>query len=168
MRGRDFIKLHAAIEMQSQAFIAWEFTLSNRADVTMAPALLQRATGSIGRVFADSAYLSSNVCIEVHARGAEPWIRPKTTSRGRRTKSPSKGRSRPHETYVAMMDAYQADPAAWLRVYHQRSRIESAFGAFKQRLGAGVAAMDDALQRVELALKLVVWNITRVTKRGHF
>lgn len=164
IRGRDFIKLHAAIELDSQAFLSWELTYSNTHEVTIGPTLLEKITGKIGRVFADAGYLSNKMCAAVHARGATPFIRPKKTSKGRERSDAYKPNQRVHTTYLAMMDSYQADEAAWLAVYHKRSGIESCFGAFKQRLRGSLRAMKEHTMAMELVLKIIVWNVTRMTR----
>lgn len=164
LRGRDFVKLHAAIELESQAFLSWELTYSNTHEVTIGPTLLERITGKIGRVFADAGYLSNKMCLAVHARGATPFIRPKKTSKGREQKDAYQPSKAGHETYYAMMDSYQKDEAAWLAVYHKRSGIESCFGGFKQRLRGSLRAMKERTMAMELVLRLIVWNVTRMTR----
>lgn len=164
VKGRDFIKFHAAIEIETQAFVSWEFTLSRTMEVAVGPALLGKITGKIQRVFADSGYLSNRMCLAVRSLGATPYIRPKTTSKGRKRSDAYVPSQAVHESYLDMMDSYQNNEAAWLAIYHKRSRIESAFGGFKQRLRGGLAAMSQRLQHIELTLKLLVWNVTRLTR----
>lgn len=164
MKGRDFIKFHAAIELETQTFLSWEFTLSRTMEVTVGPSLLGKITGKMHRVFADSGYLSNRMCHAIRSLGATPYIRPKTTSKGRKQKNAYKPSRGIHESYLDMMDSYQTNEAAWLATYHKRSRIESAFGGFKQRLRGGLAAMSVRLQHIELTLKLLVWNVTRLTR----
>lgn len=164
LRGRDFVKLHAAIELDSQAFLSWELTYSNTHEVTLGPTLLEKITGKIARVFADAGYLSNKMCLAVHARGATPFIRPKKTSKGRERAEAYTPSQRVHEAYITMMDGYQKDEAAWLAIYHKRSGIESCFGGFKQRLRGSLRAMKERTMAIELVLKIIVWNVTRVTR----
>lgn len=63
-----------------------------------------------------------------------------------------------------MVDAYERDETTWLRTYHRRNTIESAWSGVKRRFHGIVAAATDRMRRVEAALKLLAWNITRVTR----
>jgi hypothetical protein len=164
VRGRDFVKFHAAIELETQAFLSWEFTLSKTMEVTVGPALVDRITGKIANVFADAGYLSNRMCHTIRSRGATPYIRPRSTSKGRERADVYKPNQGVHETFLDMMDSYQRDKTAWLTIYHKRSRIESCFAAFKQRLRGSLAAMSQRMQHTELTLKIVAWNVTRVTR----
>lgn len=64
--------------------------------------------------------------------------------------------------YRAMVDAYRRDPTSWLTRYHQRSKTEGVNGAIKRRLGRTLWSASDLFRRLELALKLVVWNLMRL------
>ena len=50
----------------------------------------------------------------------------------------------------------------WLKMYHRRSKIEGVNGAIKRRLGATLWSVSDGFRRLELGLKLLVWNLIRL------
>ena len=115
-------------------------------------------------MFADAGYLSSRNCAAVQQAGGTPFIRPKKTWKG---DAPGTARHRTHRSpaYQDMLDAFQRDPAVWLKAYGQRNRIESTFGAVKQRFGGRLGALHRRMAELEAHLKLVVWNLTRVRTR---
>jgi len=61
-----------------------------------------------------------------------------------------------------MVAAYLRDRDAWLKTYHRRSRIEGVNGAIKRRLGRTLWSVSDLFRRLELALRIVVWNLVRL------
>lgn len=66
-----------------------------------------------------------------------------------------------------MVDSYQKDEAVWLAIYGKRNVIEATWSAMKRRFNTAVAAARMRMRRVESALKLIVWNLTRVTRGGY-
>jgi transposase len=63
-----------------------------------------------------------------------------------------------------MIDAYKKDETTWLGNYFKRNAIESAWSGLKRRFTGLLHATTDRMRRVEAALKLVVWNVTRLTR----
>ena len=63
-----------------------------------------------------------------------------------------------------MVDEYNKDQEAWLKTYFTRNTIESAWSGVKRRFNGLLHAASERTRRVEAALKLVVWNITRLTR----
>ena len=49
-----------------------------------------------------------------------------------------------------------------MKRYHQRSKIEGVNAAIKRRLGRVLWSASDLFRRLELALRLIVWNIMRL------
>ena len=155
------------IEVENQVFLSWEFTAPSVHDTLVLPTLLDRLDIKLGDVHADAGYLSSRNIQYIVSQGGTPYVRPKSNTRGRpapREKDPPSGRT--SEEFRTMIDAYRRDETNWLRTYHRRNSIESAWSGVKRRFHGIVAAVTDRMRRVEAALKLVAWNITRVTRRG--
>jgi len=107
-------------------------------------------------VAADSAYLSRVNCELVEALGAKPFINLKCNTRGR---------SRGSFAWRRMVYAYRRNPERWKRVYHFRSSAESAFSALKRRFGYRLSSVRKDLQRKELMIKVVVYNLNIVGRR---
>ena len=64
-----------------------------------------------------------------------------------------------------MMEQYKKDPATWMKQYHQRSVIEVVFSGLKRRLGGSVASIKRGVQQVEIALKIIVYNMMMLLKK---
>lgn len=159
------MKTHAIIHVDTQAFLSWEFTGASVHDTLVFPTLLERIDFRLGDFYADSGYLSSLNVQLISGRGGTPYIRPKKTTKGRpppKTKDPPGHRS--GEAFRVMVDAYKKDETAWLKTYFTRNTIESAWSGVKRRFNGLLHAASDKTRRVEAALKLVVWNITRLTR----
>lgn len=131
----------------------------------MLPELLDAIGGDIDEVYADAGYLSSRNAQQIRARGAIPFIKPKKTTKGR----PKPGEKdtpshRTSEPFREMVDRYQNDEAEWHEHYRFRVLIESTWSALKRRFGQFVLALSDRMRRIEAGLRIIVWNITRVTR----
>lgn len=124
------------------------------------PGLLERARVRLSEVYADAAYLSQRNAAAIRVRGAVPFLRPKSTTRG----APRRGRQNRDgaHSFQLMIDAFKSDQAGWLKQYGRRNTVESVFGAIKRRFGPAVGAATPRNRRIETCLKVVVWNLTRI------
>lgn len=119
----------------------------------------------MNEVYADAGYLSSNNAQAIAARGATPFIKPRSNTRGRpKPREKDKPAERTSEPFRTMIDRYHQDKASWMRAYAKRNSIESTWSSVKRRFNSSVTALSSRMRRVEAALKLLVWNITRVTR----
>lgn len=118
-------------------------------------------------MYADAGYISSINVQCIVGKGGTPFIRPKVNSLAHpppgKKDNPSR---RSGEAYRNMVAAFKADETGWLRRYGARNTIESAWSGLKRRFGGTVVGATALTRRVEAALKLVVWNVTRMTRRG--
>lgn len=101
-------------------------------------------------VAADSAYLSRRNCDIVEALGAKPFINLKCNTRGK---------SRGSFAWRRMVFDFRQNPEEWKRMYHLRSSAESAFSALKRKFGYRLSAIRKDLQRKELMIKVIVYNL---------
>jgi len=101
-------------------------------------------------VAADSAYLSRRNCDIVEALGAKPFIKLKCNV---------KGKSHGSFAWRRMVHDFRRNPEEWKRVYHFRSSAESAFSALKRKFGYRLSAIRKDLQRKELMVKVIVYNL---------
>jgi transposase len=67
--------------------------------------------------------------------------------------------------YYDMMERYKNNPAEWMKQYHQRSVIEAVFSGLKRRLGGTVASIKRGVQEVEIALKIIVYNLMMLLRK---
>jgi transposase len=101
-------------------------------------------------VAADSAYLSRRNCDLIEAKGAKPFINLKCNV---------KGKSHGSFAWRRMVYDYRRNPEEWKRMYHFRSSAESAFSALKRKFGYRLSAIRKDLQRKELMIKVIAYNL---------
>jgi hypothetical protein len=159
-RAKEYVKLHAAIDIEWRAIISFHFTHTKVHEVTQLRALLE-PLWDLGNVYADSGYLSMDNCKAIKEKGGTPFIRPKSTSVGWTPDKPLYSMN----PYYDMMERYKKDTDAWMKLYHQRSNIEAVFSAMKRRLGGSVASIKRDVQQIEVALKIIVYNLMVLARK---
>ncbi|MGF3554590.1 MAG: transposase [Thermoplasmatota archaeon] len=74
----------------------------------------------------------------------------------------TKSTSRGHPAWIISFRAYKNDTDTWLGVYHLRSIIESVFSSIKRRWGGFLNSRKQWMQKRELALKVLSYNVKQV------
>jgi hypothetical protein len=146
--------------MQWRAIISFHFTKTYVHETTQLGFLLE-SLWDLGNVYADSGYLSTENCRLIVGKGGTPFIRPKCTSIGWK---PGK-KIMYGNPYYDMMERYKKNPDEWMKQYHQRSVIEAVFSGLKRRLGGTVASIKRGIQHVEIALKIIVYNLMMLLRK---
>jgi len=155
------VKLHAAIEMKWRAIVSFHFTRTYVHEITQLEQLLEPLY-DLGNVYADSGYLSKRNCRIIVCKGGIPFIRPKknTTGIGTHGKRIIYG-----DPFTEMVEQFQQNPDEWMKKYHQRSNIEAVFSALKRKLGGYVSSIKRNIQHVEIALKIIVYNLMILARK---
>jgi Transposase DDE domain len=146
--------------MQWRAIISFHFTKTYVHEATQLGFLLEQLW-DLGNVYADSGYLSAENCRLIAGKGGTPFIRPKCTTVGWK---PGKKIIYGNPFYE-MMERYKSNPDVWMKQYHQRSVIEAVFSGLKRRLGGSVASIKRGVQQVEIALKIIVYNMMMLLRK---
>lgn len=134
-----------------KAIPCMEVTDAYKSDAVQLGSLLESLhINDIEAVAADSAYLSRRNCDLVEDIGAKPFIDLKCNV---------KGKSHGSFAWRRMVHDYRRNPDEWRRVYHFRSSAESAFSALKRKFGYRLSAIRKDLQRKELMIKVIVYNL---------
>lgn len=141
--------------MKWRSIISFHFTRTNVHEVTQLETLLE-PLWDLGNVYADSGYLSVDNCWVIVTKGGIPFIRPKKTTTGRR----NNGRA-----FTEMIEQYKENKNEWMKKYHQRSVIEAVFSALKRKLGGFVTSIKRRIQCVEIALKIIVYNLMILARK---
>jgi transposase len=141
--------------MDYRSIISFHFTRTRVHEVTQLEILLEPLC-DLGNVYADSGYLSDNNCWAIELREGTPFICPKKNTTGKT----SKGRA-----FTEMIERYKENKQKWLKKYHQRSNIESVFSSLKRRLGGFVTSIKRNIQHIEIALKIIVYNLMILVKK---
>ena len=89
-------------------------------------------------------------------KGGTPFICPKKTTNGK---------SKINNPFTEMIGRYKQNKEEWLKKYHQRSNIEAVFSSLKRRLGGFVTSIKRRVQQIEIALKIIVYNLTILVKK---
>lgn len=141
--------------MKWRAIVSFHFTQTYVHEVTQLEYLLE-PLWDLGNVYADSGYLSVNNCFAIVMKGGTPFIRPKKTTTGK---------NKHDNPFTEIIQRYKQNQKEWMKKYHQRSVIEAVFSSLKRRLGGFVTSIKRSIQCVEIALKIIVYNLMILAKK---
>ena len=152
-KEQTFVKAHAMVGVATKVITAVEVTDETGADSPQLPALVQATAKrfDMDEVSADKAYLSRRNVDVIEGVGAVPFIPFKINSTG----TGSEGLRRMHGLFMFRRDEF-------LRHYHKRSNVESAFSAIKRKFGGSVKARLHEAQVNEVLLKCLCHNLSCV------
>ena len=66
---------------------------------------------------------------------------------------------------MEMIERYKENKEDWMKNYHQRSNIEAVFSSLKRKLGGYVTSIKRCIQHVEIALKIIVYNLMILARK---
>ena len=89
-------------------------------------------------------------------KGGTPFIHPKNTTTGK---------SKHENPFTEMIQRYKQNKEEWLEKYHQRSVIEAVFSSLKRRLGGFVTSIKRQIQQIEIALKIIIYNLMILVRK---
>jgi len=147
--------------MKWRSIVSFHFTRTYVHEVNHLEPLLE-SLWDIGNVLADSGYLSRENCRLIYSKGGTPYIRPKKNTTG---KGWCGKRHIYCDPFTEMVEQYQKDTKKWMTTYHQRSNIEAVFSALKRKLGGYVSSIKRNIQHVEIALKIIVYNLMILARK---
>ena len=67
--------------------------------------------------------------------------------------------------FTDMIERFKENKNEWMKKYHQRSNIEAVFSSLKRRLGGFVTSIKRRIQQIEIALKIIVYNLMILVKK---
>jgi hypothetical protein len=156
-RKKGWIKAHIACGTKTHTILAAEITNRRRGDSPMFSPLFQTYARyfEADSVSADKAYSSyKNVDMSKNA-GIMPFIMFKDNS------VPYDTMNRPSPaSWKNMYWYFKNHEEKYLRHYHKRSNVETAFSMVKRNFGSKVKSKDFISQKNELLCKFLVHNIT--------
>lgn len=151
-KRKDCIKLHISVDVDTGVIYWFTTTPWNRHDSKEFEDLLKHLP-KLGNVFGDKALSSRRNCQLVADKNGVPYLHFKDNAT-----SKAKG----IHAWIISFRAYQRDKDAWLAVYHLRSIIESVFSSIKKRWGSFLRSRKRWMQKKELALKVLAYNVKQV------
>ena len=141
------------IALSCLAVISFGITKGTRHDSPVLKQLLKDIPDGIGDFCLDSAYLSRNLCKIIVKMGMIPYIKPKkNTCRN----------ARGSQAWKSMESLYMDDEDEFNKHCHKRSLVESVFNVIKGVFGNNPRAGKRRMQRRELMLRVICYNIGRV------
>ncbi len=152
-RENDWRKLHALVGVKTHVIPVLEVTDGSANDSPQFSVLLRRAAANgfnFKEVYADKAYSSRNNSAAAAELEILPFIPPKRNETGK-----SKGVPMYHKMFLF----FQYHREEYDIHYGQRAQVESAFGAFKQKLGETLASRNFTAQTNEIICRAIAFNV---------
>lgn len=151
-RYRDWLKIHIAVGTKSQIVTAIKVTDGHSSDSPQFPALLKKTAEhfQVKAVCADKGYSSRENFQTAWDIGALPLIP---------FKSNTSTRKLGQGAWRKMYFAYQADPERFMKLYHQRSIVESSFSALKRKFQGKLLHKSETGRVNEALAKVLCYNI---------
>jgi transposase len=146
---KAFLKLHATVDTVKKAVLSATVTRGHAHDSPQLKKLL-RPIKDIGDATADSGYLSRRNCELIAKKHGTPYIMPKKNTTARAYTS---------KVWREMILKFKHYPVEWLKHYHKRSISESVFSTIKRKLGAYLTSVKLSLQKKELFIKVIVYDL---------
>lgn len=158
-RPSKWVKIHIAIDAETQEILAECTTESSIADTTMTEYLLNKIPRKISSVLADGAYDKSSSRSAIKRRRAQELIPPPKNARYRRTSSD-------RDQAIAAIKGLGGDKEArsiWgkLSGYNRRVLVETAYSRFKRLFGDRLFSKSIDKQRIENTVRCMLLNQMR-------
>ena len=145
---RRFVKLHVLADARGKKIVSCEVTKGTAHDSPWFRRIFARVPGGAGCVMPDAAYDAYENYRVIRYSGKRPVIDP-------RKDHTLKG----YNPRAEMLRWRKENPEEFERTYHRRSLVESVFSSLKARFGAVVAAKTLPLQRLQLILRSICYNL---------
>jgi transposase len=160
-KSRQWIKAHLMVGVTTNIVTSVEVTAWNEADTRHFGPLVQATASNfqIGDVSADKAYLSKRNLALVEQVGGTPYI-------------PFKARNVPmlpweDTAWARMYHRFAYEREDFLRRYHKRSNVESAFSMIKAKFGDSIMSKSRTGQMNEVLCKVLAHNVVVVVGAIH-
>ncbi len=144
---RQFVKLHILVAPHGK-IVACMVTPGRTHDSPIFRKMIARVPDGDGHVMLDSAYDARANCKMIYDSGRKPviWPRKNHTAKG-------------FNPRAEMLRWFRRDQDGFEKVYHQRSPVESVFSSMKERFGSVVAAKTLPMQRLQVILRNICYNL---------
>ena len=148
-KRRDCLKLHIVIDIDTGIILWFKNTRWNQHDSPVFQKLLKHLS-DLGAVFGDKAYSSRNNCQLVANKNGIPFLCFKDNATNHAHGKPA---------WIISIRSYKKNKEEWLSAYHFRSIVESVFSSIKRRWGSFLRSKKRWMQRKEISLKVLSYNI---------
>jgi len=151
-KRKDCIKLHISIDVDTGVIHWFTMTPSKRHDSPEFKNLIKHLP-ELGSVLGDKGYSSRNNCQIVADKKGIPYLLFKDNAT-------NKAKSKP--AWIISIRDYKNNTEEWLSIYHLRSIVESVFSSIKKRWGSFLRSRKKWMQKKELSLKVLSYNVKQV------
>ena len=145
---RRFVKLHVLADARGKKIVSCEVTKGTAHDSPWFRRIFARVPGGAWCVMLDAAYDAYENYRVIRYSGKRPVIDPRKNHT-----------LKVYNPRAEMPRWRKENPEEFERTYHRRSLVESVFSSFKARFGAAVAAKTLPLQRLQLILRSICYNL---------
>lgn len=149
---KDCIKLHISIDVDTGVIHWFTTTPSKRHDSLEFKKLIKHLP-ELGNVLGDKGYSSRNNCQIVADKKGRPYLHFKDNATNK-----AKGKL----AWIISIRDYKNNTEEWVSVYHLRSIVESVFSSIKKRWGSFLRSRKMWMQKKELSLKVLSYNVKQV------
>jgi len=149
---KDCIKLHISIDVDTGIIHWFTMTPSKRHDSPEFKNLMKHLP-ELGNVLGDKGYSSRNNCQIVADKDGKSYLHFKVNAT-------NKAKSKP--AWIVSIRDYKNNTEEWLSVYYLRSIVESVFSSIKKRWGSFLRSRKKWMQKKELSLKVLSYNVKQV------
>lgn len=160
---RQWVKAHICVGVKTNIVTAVQIGDKHSPDGKMLPSLVEATAQhfKVSEVSADKAYLSTKNTAAIRDIGALPFIAFKANSSGDR------GAGRRSSSYRDMFYFFMWRKDEFLKCYHKRSNVESAFSAMKRKFGDGLRSRTEAAMVNEALCKILCHNLSVLIHEIH-
>jgi transposase len=151
-KRKDCIKLHISIDVDT-GIIHWFIMTSSRRHDSPEFKNLIKHLPELGNVLGDKGYSSRKNCQIVADKNGIPYLHFRDNATNK-----AKGKS----AWIISIREYKNNTEEWLSTYHLRSIVESVFSSIKKRWGSFLQSRRKWMQKKELSLKVLSYNIKQV------
>jgi len=149
---KDCIKLHISIDVDTGVIHWFTTTPSKRHDSLEFKKLIKHLP-ELGNVLGDKGYSSRNNCQIVADKNGRPYLHFKDNATNKAKGKPA---------WIISIRDYKNNTEEWVLVYHLRSIVESVFSSIKKRWGSFLRSRKMWMQKKELSLKVLSYNVKQV------
>ena len=151
-KRKDCIKLHISIDVDTGIIHWFTMTPSKRHDSPEFKKLIKHLP-ELGNVLGDKGYSSRNNCQIVADKNWKPYLHFKDNATNKAKIKPAG---------IISIREYKNNTEEWLSTYHLRSIVESVFSSIKKRWGSFLRSKKKWMQKKELSLKVLSYNVKQV------
>jgi transposase len=151
-KRKDCIKLHISMDIDTGIIYWFTMTPWNRHDSREFENLIKHLP-ELGATFGDKAYPSRRNYQLVVDKNGTPYLCFKENATNKAKGKPA---------WIIHIRKYKNDKETWLSTYHLRSIVESVFSSIKKRWGSFLRSKKKWMQKKELSLKVLSYNVKQV------